>query len=342
MARPLVPLRLYLPHQPQPRRRLGRVLESHLITRGGATVALQQAPDLALQGTAIERPLRTREPSSHPLQRRLDARGEARVHAALLLPPLARAAQQERLRAVRTSAELGFHPVAHRLPVALLRQLSAPLAHLAARRPDQIAPPALLEPGEVVLAHHPAVHHPHPLRQPEARLHRLHDLLDRGHVHPIAREHLVAQRHSLARHHQRDAHLLAVRPVIPAVAALRQRIARRQSLEVRARHVVQQQVVLQREQLPQPRLQVTFDRFLVRQQTVERAVQAVVIHRFTRQRQQVLERGAPVPVLGDVQLARRLAQARDHQYRRHHRPRRRLASLRQQLRADHVQLERSP
>src|SRR5205814_1830249 len=83
---------------------------------------------------------------------------------------LARAAQQEHLRAVRPPAQLRFHAVAHRLPVALLRQLPAPLPDLATRRADQVAPAALLQPAQVVRAHHAAIHHPDALRQAEARL----------------------------------------------------------------------------------------------------------------------------------------------------------------------------
>jgi hypothetical protein len=128
-----------------------------------------------------------------------------------------------------------------RSPVPGLRDRAAPLLELALGRPDQVAAARLLQPRHVLRARRPAVHHPNPVRDPVARLHRLHDLLDRGHVGAIARKDLVAQRHPFARDHQRDAHLLAVRPVVPAVAALRQGIALCQALEVAARHVVEQQ-----------------------------------------------------------------------------------------------------
>ena len=272
----------------------------------------------------------------------LDLRHEAFVHRLLLRPPFLRTAQQERLTPVRSGAQLHLHAVTHRAPVACLLELPAPVARLATRGPDQVAPTTLLEPRQVRRARHAAVHHPHALRQTEALLHRPDDLLDRRHVHRVAGEHLVAQRYPLARHHQRDAHLLAVRPMVATVPACGQRVLRRLALEVRARHVVQQQVVPQREQLAQSRLQVLLDRHLVRQQSIQRAVQTVVIHRLARQSEQILQRGAPVPVLGDVQLARRLAPSRYHQPRRHHRPRHRLAPRRQQPRAQRVQPQRTP
>ena len=54
----------------------------------------------------------------------------------------------------------------------------------------------------------------------------------------IAREHLEAQREALTRHHQADANLLAIRPMIAAVAAACERIAGSLPLEIGARHIV--------------------------------------------------------------------------------------------------------
>jgi hypothetical protein len=101
---------------------------------------------------------------------------------------------------------------------------------LALGGPDQVPAPRLLQPRDVLGARHAAVHHPDPLGDPVAGLHRLDDFLDCGHIDAVAREDLVAERHPLARHHERDADLLAVGPVVAAVAALRERVARRQPL----------------------------------------------------------------------------------------------------------------
>jgi len=97
-----------------------------------------------------------------------------------------------------------------------------------------------------------------------------------------------------------------------AVAPRGQRVARRRPLEVGANHVVEQQVVRQGEGLPQALTQVLLDRCLVRQESIQRAVEPMVIDPLGRDPQQVLERGRPIPVLGDVQLARGLTQPGDH------------------------------
>ncbi len=165
-----------------------------------------------------------------------------------------RAAQHEGLRPVGAGAQLHLHPVADPLPVRRLGNLPGPFPQLALRRADQVAPPGLLQPRDVLGAHHAAVHDPDALGQAVARLHRLDDLFDRRDVGAVPGEDLVAQRHPLAGHHQRDADLLAVGPVVAAVAARRQRVPLGQPLEVRARHVVEQQVVLQGEELAEPLL----------------------------------------------------------------------------------------
>ncbi len=66
-----------------------------------------------------------------------------------------------------------------------------------------------------------------------------------------------------------QADLLAIRPVVAAVAALGQRILGRLPLEVDAGDVVEEQVILQREEFPEALDQVLFQGRLVRQQTIE-------------------------------------------------------------------------
>jgi len=69
---------------------------------------------------------------------------------------------------------------------------------------------------------------------------------------------------------------------------------------------------------------------LVGQQAIEGPIEPVVVHQRRRQREQVLERGPPIPVLGDVQLARGLAETGQHEHLRHRGPWHRLARLGQQ------------
>src|SRR5437667_346428 len=77
-----------------------------------------------------------------------------------------------------------------------------------------------------------------------------HELLPRGHAGPVAGEQLVAQRHALTGDDQGQADLAAVGPMIAAVPALGERVTRRGAFEVRARYVVEEQIVVQGEQLP--------------------------------------------------------------------------------------------
>ena len=136
-----------------------------------------------------------------------------------------------------------------------------------------------------------------------AALHRGDDLLHGGHVGAIAGKHLIAERDAVARHHQADANLLAVGPMVAAVAAAGERVALGLTLEVCARHVVQQQLIVKLEQL----LEMYLQRSLMRQQTVESTVQPIVVNALRRHAQEVVQRRAAVPILGNVQLAGRLA-----------------------------------
>jgi hypothetical protein len=71
--------------------------------------------------------------------------------------------------------------------------------------------------------------------------------------------------------------------MIATVAALSERVAFSQTLEVGARHIVEQQVVLEREQLAKPSAQMLLERLLVRQQLIQRAVEAIVVDPLARQ-----------------------------------------------------------
>lgn len=142
-----------------------------------------------------------------------------------------------------------------------------------------------------------------------------------GRVVPISGEHFVAQRQAATRYHQANAHLFAVGAVIPRVTALGQGIGIGLPLEVRAGHVIQQQVVLDREQFAEPLLEKRLQCRLVRQQLVESAIQAVVVHFIDRHAQQVAQCAVAVKVLGDLQFTRRFAEPRDDQDERRQRPR---------------------
>jgi hypothetical protein len=104
----------------------------------GAAVALQQPTDLALDRTAIQRFGALVDARLEAVQARVDARLEALVHRALLVHARGRAAQQERLFAVRTAADLHLDVVADLAPVVALLDLLQPALELRLRRADHV------------------------------------------------------------------------------------------------------------------------------------------------------------------------------------------------------------
>src|SRR6266511_1132886 len=123
-----------------------------------------------------------RREKERAMHERFARRIEALVHRPLFLAALDRADQHEGLHAVGPDTLFRFQPLAHRVPVPGLGERPRPLPELALGRPDQVPPPRLSEPLQVVLARHAAVHDPDPLGQAVARLHRLHHVLDRRHI----------------------------------------------------------------------------------------------------------------------------------------------------------------
>ena len=240
---------------------------------------------------------------------------EPRMHRLLFLATIVAAAKNVGLAAtVGTWTQLDLQTLADRVPVVPgSANCCLESFELALGRAHDVLPLPGLEELEVILRDHAAIQGPDALRLAVPRFHRLDDLLQRRRIVPISREHFVAQRQAAARHHQADADLFAVGPMVARVATLGQRIGMGLSLEVRARHVVQQQVVLDGEQLAEPLLEKHFQFRLVRQQFIETAVQTIVVHLVDRHAQQVGQGALPVEMLGDVKFARRLAQPADDQ-----------------------------
>src|SRR5438445_413185 len=87
--------------------------------------------------------------------------------------------------------------------------------------------------------------------------------------------------------------------------------------KIGARDVVEQHPVLPCEQLSAPLRQMRLESSLVREQMIEAAIKAVLVDLLIAKLQQIAERRAAVPVLGNVQLAGRLAEPRRHQHGRH-------------------------
>lgn len=110
--------------------------------------------------------------------------------------------------------------------------------------------------------------------------------------------------------------LFAVAPLIARIAALSQRVRFGLALEIRAGHIVKQQVVLQIEQLAQPLFQMDFQRLFVRQQLIQRAIKPIVVHAFDRHAQEFRQRGFGIPLLGGVKLAGGFQESSDNQNQR--------------------------
>ncbi len=75
---------------------------------------------------------------------------------------------------------------------------------------------------------------------------------------------------------------------------------------------------------------VAGEHFVAKWKAVEPAVEPVLVDGFVAKPQQIAQRRAAIPVLGDVQLARQLAEPRCHQNGRHLRPRDPLLARRKQ------------
>ena len=114
------------------------------------------------------------------------------------------------------------------------------------------------------------------------------------------------------------------------------------AFEVGARHVVEQKIALQLEEFAEPLLEVRFDRFFVGQEPVERGVESIGVHLLGGHAQEIFQHRAAIPLLLDVQFARRLAEPGDGKNRRHRPPRHVLTTRGQKLRQEPVESEHPP
>ena len=169
----------------------------------------------------------------------------------------------------------------------------------------------MLEKRQRLLTDHAPVHDPDPLGLAELLLNLGHDRLDRLQILGIARQRPVRQREAVAGDHQRQDDLLAVATVVPRVAAQSQFVLDGQALEVGAGQVVEQQVVIELEESPEPVLQGLLDCGLGGQQAIERPIEPVLGHGAIGDAEQLLQTGRGVPVLGQGELAAGSAEAVD-------------------------------
>ena len=206
-----------------------------------------------------------------------DALLKTRMHGLFLLLPLRAAAKNEYLGAVRGGAETNFQPSMDYPPILGQQLLFEALEH-GLGRAHNVAPALLLQILHIVRADHAAIQHPDAVSLPVTRFHACDNFFQRGHVAAVAGKNLIPQRHPFAAHHQGNVDLLAIRTMVAGIAALRQRIGCCLAFEIGTGDVVQQQIVIQREQLPQPLLQMLLQGLLVRQKLIQRTIKPVLVY----------------------------------------------------------------
>jgi len=136
----------------------------------------------------------------------------------------------------------------------------------------------------------------------------------------ITGKHLVAEGKAVKGDDKRDQDLLAVGAMVTRVAPLRLRVGFRLAFEIGAGHIVEQHLVLDGEQFAAALRQMRFQRGLVGEEMIKPAIEPVFGDLLIAELQQIAQRRAAVPILSDVQFARRLAQPRRHQHGRRLRP----------------------
>jgi hypothetical protein len=190
---------------------------------------------------------------------------------------------------------------AHFLP-GLLRQLLFQFGQLALGRAHEVAHLGLALPqlGQHGFGRDAAIHHPDALGAAVTFLDTLEHVPQRGLVGGVAGQHLVGQRQALGRDHQGHDHLHAVGAFVPAVteAAGISFIPGHVTLEIRAGQVVKQHVELCTEEITPALAQMGEEGVLVFEQSVEAAIERIVLGMAFVHTQEIRQcRGAkPVPV----------------------------------------------
>ena len=210
---------------------------------------LQDAADLPVHRRRITPRLRTSQPRCQAPERFFNPLAELVMHGALFAAPLGRAAQDHRLVGLGVARQLDLDAFVDHAPAIRASEIGAELLQLRLRRANDVAPSCLAQPRQIVGAGHAAVGDPDPPQHAVPGLHGGHNRLQGPRVVGVAGEHLVAQGKAVEGHDKGDAHLFAVGTMISGIAALRLRVRLRLPFEIGARHVVEQHVVLDCEQL---------------------------------------------------------------------------------------------
>ena len=163
----------------------------------------------------------------------------------------------------------------------------------------------------------------------------------RGVVGGVPRHYLVGQREALRRDDQRDHHLHAVGPLVPAAAETALAFERRIALEIGRGQVVKQHVEARVEQRRPPAAQIREEVLLVRRQLVEAAIERVVGDRPVAAKE-IAQRAVLVPVAVKTPLAARVDQPVAGEDLQDVEPPRALPARRQALTPETVQVQPVP
>ena len=101
--------------------------------------------------------------------------------------------------------------------------------------------------------------------------------------------------------------------MISGIAALGQRVRVCPTFEVCTRDIIQQNVILSGKQFTAACGQMSLERRLVREKVIEATIKAIFVDLLILELKQIGERRTAIPILGNVQLGRRLAEPRRDQ-----------------------------
>ena len=130
--------------------------------------------------------------------------------------------------------------------------------------------------------------------------------------------------------------------MITGVAPFCQRVGRTLTLEIRARDIVEQQLIFQIEEVSQSLPQVPLQFVFVRQEMVQSCIEPVGVDLVSGNTQEIIQGGATIPGIFDVQLAGWLAEPGDSEHGSHLGPGNLLTPRGHDAIEQHIQLKQSP
>src|SRR5512135_2559184 len=234
----------------------------------------------------------------------------ATANRSLLFPSRATARQQVIFVLAADQLDLDLGVLGEPLPGTAC-QLALERGQFTAAGGHHIPSSGLLEKRQRLLADHATIDDPDPLGFAKLLLDLSDDGRDGLQVLSIARQGPMRQGKAIAGHYEGQNDLLAVATMVSRVSPAGQIVLASQALDVGAGQVVEQEVVIELEEGPQPVFEVLLDRRLSGQQAIQRAIEPVLGHGAVGNTEQLLQPGGGVPVFGQGKLAAGRAEAID-------------------------------